>query len=202
VRGAIGGELSDYPEVPPELLPMHIDVSNVQVTGSQPSEPPALPRVWQVNPLRLAPSHCSFGSITPLPQPAGSVVWVVAVVVVVVVSGSVVESSPVVVPLVVVVVVSGPVVGSGCVEVGGVPLVVPEVELLDVPGSVVLLVLEAWDPVNPPGSISLPQPVTARPNTATEQANVRHAIMAAISQPGNEGVKRKARISHRAQTRP
>lgn len=47
---------------------MHMEVSKVQVTGSQDSVPPAYPSPVQSNPPRFAPSHCSDGSICPLPQ--------------------------------------------------------------------------------------------------------------------------------------
>jgi hypothetical protein len=49
---------------------MHIDVSNVHVTGSHASTPPLRPRLMQSKPCKSAPSHCSPGEIAPSPQPA------------------------------------------------------------------------------------------------------------------------------------
>jgi hypothetical protein len=60
----------DQPLVPPDV-DMHIDVSNVQVTGSHDSVPPFKPRLLQSKPCRSEPSHCSPGLIMPSPQPAG-----------------------------------------------------------------------------------------------------------------------------------
>lgn len=55
--------------MPQNPIGMHIDVSKVHVAGSQPKTPPPRPSDAQSKPCRSAPSHCSPGSITPLPQP-------------------------------------------------------------------------------------------------------------------------------------
>jgi hypothetical protein len=53
---------------------MHMEVSNVQVTGSQAKVPLPKPRVEQSKPWRSAPSHCSPMPTMPSPQAVGPVV--------------------------------------------------------------------------------------------------------------------------------
>lgn len=82
--------------VPP--LGSHMDVSKVQLIGSQASVPPPAPRLMQLKPLRFAPSHCSFGLIIPSPHTPGIPVVVVVVVVVIDVVASVPEPDSLDVP--------------------------------------------------------------------------------------------------------